>query len=169
MGELTSGNIYVADEDIVCYKIVFKTEHFGEVVYVSSWYGKIYREGCWYKEDVASIVSNEKVEIVWMYAPVYDCWLQESVTVGYDDGYICVTGSGFYSYTHFMDGSMCEHLRDIVNRGEKPSFARCRIPKGAIYCVSDNGETFVSDKIVFEKVLDIDTLVSGYELCRFEY
>ncbi len=163
MGELTNGNIYVADDDIVCYKIVFKTEHFGEVVYVSSWYDQIYREGCRYKKDDASIVSNEKAEIVWMYAPVYDCWLQGRVTVGYDlgstidDGYLRVTGSGFYSYTHFMDGSMCEHLCDMVRRGEKPSLARCRIPKGARYCVTDNGETFVSDKIVFDKVLDIDT------------
>lgn len=66
-----------------------------------------------------------------------------------------LTHYGFYSYTYFMNGKMKDNAKWLTKFPGTYRVARCKIPAGAEYYVSDNGEAFISNKIVFEKALPI--------------
>lgn len=66
-----------------------------------------------------------------------------------------ITHYGFYSYSYFMNGKMEDNAKWLTKFPGIYRVARCKIPAGAEYYVSDNGEAFISNKIVFEKALDI--------------
>lgn len=63
-----------------------------------------------------------------------------------------ITAEGFYTYTHYMCWEM---ERDITSElfWDKTVFVvECEIPKGSRYYVSDNSETFVSNKLNIKRV-----------------
>ena len=191
MCEVTNGKIYVADEDIICYKTVKNSGLPGAyrpAVNVSNF---CYIEGVRYVEGGFNITGSDEVRECWVrngadshiegrgmwFHNVYkvgnleyfreyftkDEWVFEDRETDY-----CMTNKGFYSYTHFMNGRVTSDV--FRNCGWIPCVvARCIIPKGARYCVSDDGEVFVSDEIVFDKVLDTNKQKTGYESLRFEY
>ena len=59
---------------------------------------------------------------------------------------------GFYSYTYYMNGKM-EH--DLKKYSIKRKFVAAKfiISEGAQYCVSDDGEVFISDRIIFDSII----------------
>ncbi len=182
MCEVTNGKIYVADEDIICYKLVEKTGISGAYLPAMNAGDFLYFEGERYREDRFNFTGSDELRECWVYKGV-GMWYRNVYKVDNIEYYrkkfpewvfkdmeadCCMTNKGFYSYTYFMNGRMSGDI--FWYRGWIPYVvARCRIPKGARYCVCDNGEVFVSDEIVFEKVLDIHTQETGYELFRFEY
>lgn len=185
MCEVTNGKIYVADEDIICYKLVIKTGIPGAYKPGVNVSNLRYIEGVRYREDRFNIIGSDTLRECWTYSSEGGgmWYYRKDLSVGTIEYYrkhftkwviddretdCCMTNKGFYSYTYFMNGRMSSDIfwyRSCITY----VVARCRIPKGARYCVSDDGEVFVSDEIVFEEVLDIDTKKTGYELCRFEY
>ena len=63
---------------------------------------------------------------------------------------------GLYTYSNYMNGRMERDLEFYKKEsGEKHKYfpARCRIPKGSKYIVSDSGEVFVSERLCFDKVI----------------
>ena len=64
-----------------------------------------------------------------------------------------MSGSGFYSFTYFMNGEMRRMFDDTIkSRTWKFPVAACRfvIPEGSRYFVSDDGMQYTSDRIRFE-------------------
>ena len=65
------------------------------------------------------------------------------------------TARGYYSYTHYMNGKMEKDLEWYNAMGDGDYVAvKCTIPEGSKYIVSENGECFVSESIVINRVID---------------
>lgn len=67
-----------------------------------------------------------------------------------------LSNEGLYTYSHYMNGRMEKDLEFYKKEsgGRHRYFpARCRIPKGSKYIVSDDGEVFISERLCFDKVI----------------
>lgn len=157
MCEITNGKIYVADRDLVCYKVMFEKG-----------------------EDLQSLHQGYEYKIGWEYRVegfeyrccqtdniIYEVWVKLlSPFAGWRKNYtiqpymymnrretdLCYTRCGFYSYTYYGNGRM-ETDSELVSKvygPDKIKFVRCRIPKGSKYVVNDNGNVFISERIVID-------------------
>lgn len=76
----------------------------------------------------------------------------------YNENYIA-TKSGFYAYTHYMNGKMSKdlewHVRMKTDETRNYVAVKCTIPKGSHYLVSDSAECFVSEKIILDRIVEI--------------
>lgn len=65
------------------------------------------------------------------------------------------TMRGYYSYTHYMNGNMEKDLKWYSETGDGDYVAvKCTIPEGSKYLVSENGECFVSESIVLNRIVN---------------
>lgn len=194
MCELTNGKRYIADRDITCYKLVMddywrsygKQISYLPAVQSSSNSGSLirYKEGEEYIET-RFCLSWERVKEYWAFDAKKKTWKNGvcsdiSLFAVRDNFAPCrnkiwfvnenpidgmfLTHYGFYSYTYFMNGKMKDNAKWLTKFPGTYRVARCKIPAGAEYYVSDNGEAFISNKIVFEKALPI-TFEKENKLC----
>lgn len=185
MCELTNGKRYTADRDITCYKLVMddfwtcrgKQISYLPAVQCTSNRGSLirYKEGEEYFEK-RFCLSWDRVLEGWSFdlkAYSWKCgiYAEQSVLLlkNRSEPYrnklwfikdeplenLYTTHYGFYSYTYYMNGKMEHNANWLTRFPGTYRVARCKIPAGAEYYVSDNGETFISNKIVFEKALPI--------------
>jgi len=185
MCELTNGKRYVADRDITCYKLVmddFWNRCGKQISYLPAVQGnkaggnKIrYYEGEEYTEK-RFCLSWDRVLEGWTFDLKTYSWkcgiyAEQSVFLVKDRVEPCrnklwfiknepledlhITHYGFYSYTYYMNGKMEDNAKWLTKFAGTYRVARCKIPAGAEYYVSDNGETFISNRLIFEKALPI--------------
>ena len=154
MCEITNGKIYVADRDLVCYKLLLGK---GEVL-ESLHYSQEYRIGREY------FVSGFKHRCLIKDDIIYERWdrllspfagWRKGYSIMHNDGIgtdLCYTRCGFYSYTYYGNGRMEYDSILAINLHwpKKIKIVRCRIPKGSKYVVSDSGEVFISERIVID-------------------
>lgn len=157
MCEITNGKIYVADRDLVCYKVMLeKGEQLTSLHHEYEY--KIGREYCIEGFEYRCLNDDD----------IYEVWNRNlSPFAGWGKHYsifpsiylsnitetdLCYTRCGFYSYTYYGNERMeCDSELVIKVHGpERIRFVRCRIPEGNKYVVSDNGEVFVSERIVID-------------------
>lgn len=74
--------------------------------------------------------------------------------VGIKDSGLAETTTGYYSFTGYMNGEMKELVKSMLNMLDCPIVVRCIIPKGGKYYVSDNSETFVSNQLKLERIVN---------------
>jgi hypothetical protein len=157
MCEITNGKIYVADRDLVCYKVMLeKGEDLKSLHQVYEYkIGWEYRvEGFEYR----CCMTNNIIYEVWNrnFSP-FAGWRKIYTTFPnlYYNGIwtdLCYTRCGFYSYTYYGSERM-EFDSEVVSEvygSDRIRFVRCRIPEGSKYMVSDNGEVFISERIVID-------------------
>lgn len=157
MCEITDGKIYVADRDLVCYKIMM--ERGGQLTSLHQGYGyKIGREYCVNDFEHRCLMDDD----------IYEAWNRNlSPFAGWGKYYsifpymylsniaktdLHSTRYGFYSYTYYGNARM-ENAFDlaVMLRGlGEVKFVRCRIPEGSKYMVDDSGEVFISERIVID-------------------
>ena len=155
MCEITNGKIYVADRDLVCYKVMLKKGEQLESLHRVYDY-EIGQEYCINDFENKCCVTDDIYE-VW----VNPLWPSNGWRKNYtiypnlymnrietDLRYTCC---GFYSYTYYGNGSM-EMMRPFygIYGLDRIKIVRCRIPEGSMYMVSDNGEVFISERIVID-------------------
>ncbi len=163
MCEYTNGKIYVADRDLVCYKVMYENGNILESVHQGYGY-KIGREYCINGFEYKCLTDDV----------IYEAWCRPlSPFAGWGKGYtiypymyfgciktdLCHTRCGFYSYTYYGNGSMAWDIANGVCRMFGPDrfkIVRCRIPEGSKYMVSDNGEVFISERIVIDDAWPLD-------------
>lgn len=156
MCEITNGKIYVADRDIVCYKIM--DENGEQLTSLHHRYEyEIGREYCItgfeYKclnDDVIYEVWNRSLSSFAGWRKVYTIY-----PIMYFNGIntgLRHTRCGFYSYAYYGNDSMefDIKLNRAIYGSDKIKCVRCRIPEGSKYMVSDNGEVFISERIVID-------------------
>lgn len=163
MCEITNGKIYVADRDLVCYKVMFEK---GEQL-------KSLRRG--YKYEIGHEYCVNGFEYRCLTDDViYEAWdrsrssfagwrkiytLFPEIYLGGINTDLCNTRCGFYSYTYYGNGRMEMMLQlyrlDRINL-DRIKIVRCRIPEGSKYMVSDNGEVFISERIVIDDAWSVD-------------
>lgn len=161
MCEITNGKIYVADRDLVCYKVMFKKGNILESVHQ----GYEYKIGWTYcvKAFEYRCLTGDIIYEEWEQSlSSYAGWRKDYTT--YPTMHLdCIntglryTQCGFYSYTYYGNSSM-ELENKILNATmmlpiygpDKIKIVRCRIPEGSKYMVSDNGEVFISERIVID-------------------
>lgn len=154
MCEITNGKIYVADRDMVCYKVMFdKGERLESLP--RGYVYEIGREYCvkdfecrctdviyeaW-SRALSSFAGWKKIYTIYPYM-----YRSEIVT---DLHY---THCGFYSYTYYGNESMkmLWPFYELYDGLHRVKCVRCRIPEGSKYMVSDNGEVFISERIVID-------------------
>lgn len=162
MCEITNGKIYVADKDMVCYKIMDEKGDILESLHNGYEY-KIGREYC---------VNGFEYKCCRTYN-IYEVWCRSLSSFAgwrkvytvhpyiYSDFIITDlrnTRCGFYSYTYYGNGSMEWDIKDILHiyGSDRIKCVRCRIPEGSKYMVSDNGEVFISERIVIDDAWSLD-------------
>ena len=160
MCEITNGKIYVADRDLVCYKLMFDKEGLLKSVYQQYEY-EIGREYCIRAFEYRCCQNDNII--------VYEAWsktLHSLYGLIWKKVYtirphlynniiardLCFTRCGFYSYTYYGNDSMERGIKNIfsIHGFEKLKCVRCRIPEGSKYMVSDDGEVFISERIVID-------------------
>ena len=156
MCEITNGKIYVADRDLVCYKVMLENGEQLESVCQRYEY-EIGREYC-VKAFEYRCLTDDVIYEVW-YKPLllFGRWKKEYSI--YPNTYkniistdLHYTRCGFYSYTYYGNGEM-EFDSELVSKiyeSDMIKCVRCRIPEGSKYMVSDNGEVFISERIVID-------------------
>ena len=157
MCEITNGKIYVADRDLVCYKVM--VENGGQLTSSHHNYEyEIGREYCVNGFEYRCL--ND--------ADIYEVWNRNlSPFAGWGKYYsifphiylsnitktdLCYTRYGFYSYTYYGNGRM-EFDSELVSKFhglDRIKIVRCRIPEGSKYMVSDNGEVFISERMLID-------------------
>ena len=160
MCEITNGKIYVADRDIVCYKIMTEKGNILKSIYQGQEY-KIGREYCiegfeykccrrdniyeTWRRHLSPFAGWEKIyrQNPNMYSDL------GSIMLGSIKTDLWFTFRGFYSYAYYGNGSM-EYMLPIIYGLDRIRCVRCRIPAGSKYMVSDNGEVFISERIVID-------------------
>ena len=156
MCEITNGKIYVADRDLVCYKVMFEKGEDLESLHHRYKY-EIGREYC---------VNGFEYKCL-NYDVIYEVWnINCSPFAGWSKCYsifpnmymsrietdLQYTHRGFYSYTYYGNERM-ELDSEVVSKAYGPDrikFVRCRIPEGSKYMVSDYGDVFISERIVID-------------------
>ena len=169
MCEITNGKIYVADRDMVCYKVMLEN---GEQL-ASFHHGyeyKIGREYCVKAFDYRCLTDDA----------IYEAWNKPlSSFAGWRKIYtvypymymnrietdLHYTHCGFYSYTYYGNESMkmLWPFYELYDGLHRVRCVRCRIPEGSKYMVSDNGEVFISERIVIDdawSLEDSDSIVN---------
>ena len=157
MCEITNRKIYVADRDLVCYKVMIKKGEQLESLHYEYEY-EIGREYCVKAFDYRCL-KDDAIYEAWdrplssfagwrkFYTVYPNMYFNRIMT---DLRYSC---NGFYSYTYYGNNSMAWDIANGVWRILKPDrvkCVRCRIPEGSKYMVSDNGEVFISERIVID-------------------
>ena len=159
---------FTASEDIRCYKVLAKTR---QGIY-SPIMGKYYGIGQTY--SVPNIVVNQQ-KMCCVFEFVKRKWIRKTYTsendplivnypnVKLDDGKTLVlgfektnlqrTGTGFYSYTSYLNNSMEFFANCVVEDGLLTVLARCVIPKGSRYYVSDDCGTYISNSLKVEEII----------------
>lgn len=161
MCEITNGKIYVADRDIVCYKVILGK---GERL-VSLHHRYEYRIGQEYSVSDFAKRRCQTDYIIYEGWFLFGGWGKEYTTTPnlYNDVIetdLRSTRCGFYSYAYYGNGTMECDLRLAVKAygsnalpgltKDRVKCVRCRIPEGSKYMVSDNGEVFISERIVID-------------------
>ena len=62
---------------------------------------------------------------------------------------------GLYSFSNYMNCEMEKTLNHLKIYSDALVTARCTIPKGSRYYVSDDATTFVSDFLQFDEIIDV--------------
>ena len=165
MCEITNGNIYVADRDIVCYKIMTEKGNILESIYQGYKYkiGWEYRvEGFEYRCCRTDNIYESWRRILSPFAGWGKIYSQyPNMYLGSIKTDLWFTCRGFYSYTYYGNGSMESMLP--ISGLDNIKCVRCRIPEGSKYMVSDNGEVFISERIVIDDAWslgDSDSIVN---------
>lgn len=158
MCEITNGKIYVADRDLVCYKVMFEKGEDLESLHRGYEY-KIGREywvnGFEYKclnDDVIYEVWNRPLSPFSGWGKFYSIFPHIYLYSNIRKTDLSYTRCGFHSYTYYRNERM-ELDSEVVSKAyglDKIKFVRCRIPEGSKYMVSDNGEVFISERIVID-------------------
>lgn len=157
MCEITNGKIYVADRDLVCYKIVVEKE--GQLM--SSHQGHEYEIGreycvrgfeynCLNDDYVIYEVWNKSLSAFAGWGKYYTIY--PSLYINRIETDLRHTRCGFYSYTYYGNERMefdCELVSKFYG-SDMIKIVRCRIPEGSKYMVSENGEVFISERIVID-------------------
>lgn len=175
MCEITNGKMYVADRDLVCYKIVF--ERIGGLESLHKGYRyEIGQECCVKGFEYRSCLANDILYEGWYLShPFFTGWRKEHTTlpnmyVNAIKTDLYYTRSGFYSYTYYGNGKM-ERDFELVKRlyggcslhlPNPIKLVRCRIPEGSKYMVSDDGEVFISERIVVDEKLAIGCMEENF-------
>lgn len=85
---------------------------------------------------------------------------------------------GLYSFSNYMNCEMEKTIKHLKIYSDSLVTARCTIPKGSRYYVSDDATTFVSDFLQLDKIIDIFGTVTekirnanllGYKFLRPEH
>lgn len=156
MCEITNGNIYVADRDLVCYKVMFENGEHLESLHHRYEY-EIGREYCvngfeyrCLNDDVIYEVCNMNLSPFAGWRKCYSIFPYMYMSIIETD--LQYTHRGFYSYTYYGNGRMeCDSELVIkIHGSNRVRFVRCRIPEGSKYMVSDNGDVFISERIVID-------------------
>lgn len=162
MCEITNGKIYVADRDLICYKVMFETD--GQLESLHNRYeyeiGREYREKAF--EYRCCMTDNIIYEVWNRNLSPFAGWRKDYTIhpLMYNDEIktdLCYTRCGFYSYTYYRNGKMeCDFDLAVKLYGSnRIKCVRCRIPEGSKYMVSDNGEVFISERIVIDDTLSL--------------
>ena len=163
MCEITNGKIYVADRDLVCYKIMLENEEQLESLHHSYEY-KIGREYCVNGFEYRCLNDVAIYEVWDRYLSPFAGWGKYYTISPYiyllngTKTDLCYTRYGFYSYTYYGNGRMeCDSELVIkVHGSDRIKIVRCRIPEGSKYMVSDNGDVFISERIVIDDAWSLD-------------
>lgn len=156
MCELTNGKIYVADRDLVCYKVM--GEIGGQLVSLHHGYKyEIGREYCVEGFENKCLTDDVIYEVCHKSLSLFAGWGKKYTAYpsiyrnGIETDLRC-TCCGFYSYTYSGNGRMESDLEAVSDAygSDWITCVRCRIPKGSKYMVSDNGEVFISERIVID-------------------
>ena len=166
MCEITNGKIYVADRDLVCYKILF--ERIGGLESLHKGYRyEIGQECCVKGFEYRSCLTNYILYEVW-YIPFtwFGGWRKDytifpNMNKNAIKTDLYYTRSGFYSYTYYGNSKMEHDLEQVKSLyggidGYTIKLVRCRIPEGSKYMVSDDGEVFISERIVVDDAWSLD-------------
>ena len=156
MCEFTNGKIYVADRDLVCYKVM--VEKGGQLSSLHHGYKyEIGREYCVEGFEYRCLMDDDIYGVWDRNFSAFAGWREDyTIYPGMYNGAIktdlCCTRCGFYSYTYYGNGRMefDTEMDIMVYRLDMIRCVRCRIPEGSKYMVSDNGEVFISERIVID-------------------
>ena len=156
MCEITNGKIYVADRDLVCYKVMFDME--GQLESLHNRYEyEIGQEYCEKAFEYRCLTDNVIYEAWDRVLCPFAGWrkIYTANPFMYNDEIktdLCYTRCGFYSYTYYGNERM-ELESEVVIKAygsNRVKCVRCRIPEGSKYMVSENGEVFISERIVID-------------------
>lgn len=153
---------FLADEDITCYKVMRRNQGDGIVsIYKGFGYetGKTYRSllfkpgGRVVRNCIVSSVSGN---LTWLYVIIAGGIINHRYKhIGYEvQTGLSASSEGIYSYTGYMNGDMDYEVKMLRSFNVEAVVVRCTIPKGSRYYVSDDGETYVSDNITIDAVID---------------
>lgn len=159
---------FVADGDILCYKILAKPIIKTDFDWMSIVYGMKYSSGQTYRSLMCARragvyrVCTKDIDGNIRFALVSDDSLQEMIGIGCVVGNPVIVGDaiscgGFHSYTRYMNEKMkfdCKvygNWRTVHTKGVE--VVRCRIPAGSAYFVSENCGAYISDTIVMEEAV----------------
>ena len=158
MCEITNGKIYVADRDLICYKVM--VEKGGQLMSSNQGYEyEIGREYC-VRGFEYDCLNDDTIYEAW-YNPLSSFGGWRKYYTNFPDIYLhsniiktdlCKTRCGFYSYTYHGNDRM-EYDCGLVSKfygSDMIKIVRCRIPKGSKYMVNDDGEVFISERIVID-------------------
>lgn len=156
MCEITNGKIYVADWDLVCYKVMFEKGE--QLVSLHHRYEyEIGREYCVKTFDYRRLTDDVIYEVWYRPLTSFARWRKNYTIYPYMymsriETDLQYTHHGFYSYTYYGNGSMECDIKEnrVIYGSDRIRFVRCRIPEGSKYMVSDNGEVFISERIVID-------------------
>jgi hypothetical protein len=172
MCEITNGKIYVADRDLVCYKVMFENGNILQSACQGYEY-EIGREYCekafeyrcltddviyeaWYKVPSSFAGMGKKLYYLPKWEKNYTIY--PNMYLNRIETDLRYSRCGFYSYTYYGNSRM-ESYSEIVSKiygSDRIKCVRCRIPEGSKYMVSDNGEVFVSERIVIDNAWSLD-------------
>ena len=158
-----------ADRDIVCYKVLKKN-------FYGDWVSPVFNRFQWKEGETkkSPIVVEKKKQ--WYYAWFLFGWGKNPIWTKYyassldPNDYFDVIrkeyipapefgsiGSGLYSYSSYMNEEMKNWFEAIKSSAFSYStnvaVARCVIPEGATYYVSDDAQAFVSDMLRVEEIV----------------
>ena len=156
MCEITNGKIYVADRDLVCYKVMLENGEQLTSLHHRYEY-EIGREYCVngfeYKclnDDVIYEVWDRPLSSFAGWRKIYT--INPYMYMNRIETDLCYTRCGFHSYTEYGNSRM-ESDSELVSKyygSDRIKIVRCRIPEGSKYMVSDNGDVFISNRIVID-------------------
>ena len=153
MCEITKGKIYVADRDLVCYKVMLEKGNILESAHHRYEY-EIGREYCVKAFEYRCLTDNVIYEAWDMPLSPFARWrkfytLYPNMYMSRIETDLRHTRCGFYSYTYYGNGRM-KMMWLFHEMLDRIKCVRCRIPEGSKYMVSDDGEVFISERIVID-------------------
>lgn len=156
MCEITNGKIYVADRDLVCYKVMFENGNILQSACQGYEY-EIGREYCVKAFEYRCLNGDDIYEVWYKPLSLFDRWKKKysiypNMYLNRIETDLRYTHCGFYSYTYYGNSSMefDSELLSKIYESDMIKCVRCRIPEGSKYMVSDNGEVFISERIVID-------------------